>query len=56
MNGFASLIKDERGAALTEYALIMALLAVATIGALTTLGNGIQTGLTNLANTLTKLP
>ena len=33
---------DERGAALVEYALLVALIAVAAIVALTTLGGGIE--------------
>jgi pilus assembly protein Flp/PilA len=33
---------DERGAALVEYALLVALIAVVCIGALTLLGNGIS--------------
>jgi Flp pilus assembly pilin Flp len=40
-NVFSRLISDDTAASLTEYALIMALIAVAAIGALQFLGQGI---------------
>lgn len=55
MNGFTAMLQDERGAAMIEYALISAFFALAMIGAITTLGNGIQAGLNNLSNQLTGL-
>ena len=53
MNAFTAMLKDEQGAALVEYALVLAILAFAAIGALTLLGSGISQGLTNTAQQLT---
>lgn len=43
---------DERGAALVEYALLVALIAVVSIIALTTLGGGIRDKFTDVNNSL----
>jgi pilus assembly protein Flp/PilA len=43
---------DERGAALVEYALLVALIAVVSIIALTTLGGGIKDKFTEVNNSL----
>jgi pilus assembly protein Flp/PilA len=43
---------DERGAALVEYALLVALIAVVSIIALTTLGGGIKAKFTQVNNSL----
>ncbi|MBW3548885.1 MAG: Flp family type IVb pilin [Actinobacteria bacterium] len=43
---------DERGAALVEYALLVALIAVVCILALTTLGGGIRDKFTEVNNSL----
>jgi len=49
---FATAFKREDGQALVEYALILALVSVAAIAILTTLGTNIVTTLTNVANAL----
>jgi len=41
-------LKDESGATAIEYGLIAALIAVAIVGALTTLGGGLNTLFTNV--------
>ena len=43
MNIFRKLRKDEKGATAIEYGLIAALIAVAAIGAMTTVGNELDT-------------
>jgi pilus assembly protein Flp/PilA len=40
--------KDEEGATMVEYALMVALIAVLCIGAVTALGGGIQTAFGNI--------
>ena len=45
-------IKNERGAALVEYALLLALIAVVCIVALTTLGGKASSKFTNIAASL----
>ncbi|CAN5270325.1 hypothetical protein BH18GEM1_BH18GEM1_04730 [soil metagenome] len=44
---------DESGQDLAEYALLIALIALIVIGAVTLLGNNINTVFTNIANALT---
>ena len=44
--------KDDTGASLVEYALLLALIAVVAIGALTLLGKSVISTLTNVANTI----
>lgn len=39
---FSAMVKDEKGQALAEYGLILALIAVICVGALTFLGQGIM--------------
>ncbi len=39
----ATFLKDEEGASLVEYALLLALIAVVSIGILTTLGTSVST-------------
>jgi Flp pilus assembly pilin Flp len=43
---------EERGQALTEYALILALIAIVAVAALHFLSNGIKTELTSVASSL----
>ena len=45
-------IKNERGAALVEYALLLALIAVVCIVALTTLGGKASSKFTSIGNSL----
>jgi len=47
-----SLLRDESGATAIEYGLIAALVSVAAIGALTAMGNSLQTMFGSVANTL----
>lgn len=49
---FLKLVKDTRGATAIEYGLIAALIAVAAIGALTTVGSKLNTTFTNVSNSL----
>ena len=53
MNAFTAMLMDEQGAALVEYALVLAFLSAAAIVALTALGGAISSGLTNTAQKLT---
>lgn len=48
----ASLRKTERGATAIEYALIAALIAVAAIGAMSLVGNGLNTTFGKVSNEL----
>ncbi len=48
----AAAARDERGQATPEYALVMALLAAACVGAMTLLGTQISDLLTAIANAL----
>jgi pilus assembly protein Flp/PilA len=50
--GFRSNIEDETGAVATEYALLLALIALAIIGAVTALGLAISGKFSNACNTL----
>ena len=45
-------IKNERGAALVEYALLLALIAVVCIVALQALGNGAKSKFTSIASSI----
>ena len=45
-------IKDERGASLVEYALLLALIAVICIGAITLIGKGANNSLSKTASAL----
>jgi pilus assembly protein Flp/PilA len=48
----ARLNTDERGAALVEYALLVALIAVVCIGALTVLGKSVDSKFVEVSNAL----
>jgi len=48
-----TMVKDEKGQALAEYGLILALIAVICIVALQTLGGGVNTALTAIATAVT---
>lgn len=45
-------VRDEEGANAAEYALVLALVAIAIIGGATLLGQNIDTSLTDAANTV----
>jgi len=47
--------KDDTGASLVEYALLLALIAVVAIGALVFLGNTVNNTLNHVANTINTL-
>jgi len=49
---FSRFVKDEAGATAIEYGLIAALIAVAIIGALTTVGSNMSTMYNNIAGKL----
>jgi pilus assembly protein Flp/PilA len=49
---FETLIKDESGATAIEYGLIAALIAVAAVGAMTTLGTNLSNLFNNVAGQL----
>ena len=53
MNAFTAMLTDEQGAALVEYALVLAFLSAAAIVALTALGGAISSGLNSTAQKLT---
>jgi pilus assembly protein Flp/PilA len=52
-NRFFAALKDDKGQALAEYGLILALIAVICIVALQTLGGGVNNSLTQIANAVT---
>jgi len=52
-NRFFAELKDDKGQALAEYGLILALIAVICVVALQTLGGGVQGALTTIANAVT---
>ena len=47
-----NLWRDESGQDLAEYTMLIVLIAIACIGAVTTLGSGVQTRLSNASTTL----
>jgi pilus assembly protein Flp/PilA len=49
---FSAMMKDEKGQALAEYGLILALIAVICIVALTALGTNVSAKLTEIATAL----
>ncbi|HAM33095.1 MAG TPA: Flp family type IVb pilin [Deltaproteobacteria bacterium] len=49
----SAMTKDEKGQALAEYGLILALIAVICVVALQTLGGGVNAALTSIANAVT---
>ena len=52
MQQFRAFLKNNKGATAIEYGLIAALIAVAAIGGMTTLGSKISTQFTNVGNKL----
>lgn len=52
MKFFRKMIRDNEGATAIEYGLIAALIAVAAIGAMTTLGTNLQTTFTTASDSL----
>ena len=48
-------VRNEKGATAIEYGLIAALIAVAAIGAMTTLGTGLKTNFNAVADHLTNI-
>ena len=52
MSKFLKMIRDSEGATAIEYGLIAALIAVAAIGAMTSIGNKLNTTFNNVANNL----
>jgi pilus assembly protein Flp/PilA len=49
-----SMLKDEKGATMVEYALMVALIAVVALGAVTTLGDNVSTEFTKIATAILK--
>ena len=52
MAKFLKMLKNEKGATAIEYGLIAALIAVASIGAMTSIGTKLGTTFNNVANAL----
>jgi pilus assembly protein Flp/PilA len=52
MSMFRKLIKNEKGATAIEYGLIAALIAVAAIGAMTSIGTKLSSTFNNVSNSL----
>ena len=52
MSKFLKLIRNESGATAIEYGLIAALIAVAAIGAMTSVGSKLNTTFNNVSNAL----
>ena len=52
INSLKSMIHDEEGATMVEYALMVALVAVVAIGAVTLLGQNLSTLFHNVATTI----
>ena len=52
MSKFLKLIKNSEGATAIEYGLIAALIAVAAIGAMSSIGSNLKTTFNNVANNL----
>ncbi len=52
MSKFFKLIKNQKGATAIEYGLIAALIAVAAIGAMTSVGNKLNSTFNNVSNSL----
>ncbi|HXH53048.1 MAG TPA: Flp family type IVb pilin [Sphingomicrobium sp.] len=52
MSKFLKLIRNEKGATAIEYGLIAALIAVAAIGAMTSVGSQLNTTFTNVSTSL----
>jgi Flp pilus assembly pilin Flp len=54
VNAFLALLRDDEGATLYEYCLILALVAVVAITGLNTMSGVISSSLVNMAQALTK--
>ncbi|WP_443971278.1 Flp family type IVb pilin [Sphingobium sp. CR28] len=54
MKTFRKMLKNEKGATAIEYGLIAALIAVAAIGAMSSLGTNLTTTFNKVANNLNK--
>ena len=52
LSSFFSMLRDDEGATLVEYSLVVALIAIVCITAVTTLGNKVNNKLNNAANQL----
>ncbi len=52
MKTFRNMLKDSKGATAIEYGLIAALIAVAAIAAMTTLGNTLDNTFTNVSDAM----
>ena len=52
MSKFLKLIRNEKGATAIEYGLIAALIAVAAIGAMTSVGSSLQNTFNNVSTSL----
>ena len=52
MSKFLKLIKNDKGATAIEYGLIAALIAVAAIGAMTSIGTALNSTFTNVSTAL----
>jgi pilus assembly protein Flp/PilA len=56
MKTFRKMLKNNKGATAIEYGLIAALIAVAAIGAMKTIGTTLNTTFTNVSNKLANPP
>lgn len=56
MNALRNFVQDESGASAVEYGLLIALIAVAMIGAVTTLGHSLSGMFAGIASTISGVP
>lgn len=52
LHSFISMVRDEEGATMVEYGLLVALIALVALGAITTLGTNLSSLFNGVANTL----
>lgn len=52
LHRFISMVRDDEGATMVEYGLLVALIALVALGAITTLGTNLSTLFNNAATTL----
>ena len=52
LHSFISMVRDEEGATMVEYGLLVALIALVALGAITTLGTNLSSLFNSVANTL----
>ena len=52
LSNFNSMIRDEEGATMVEYGLLVALIALVALGAVKTIGTNLSALFTSVANTL----